>query len=113
MTKELQEHIEEIQTLFTNYKMRRVWVFGSVLDSNRFSPNSDVDFLYEPNKSDMSTREFLDNPQIVKSQLEEILGRKVDFIRNLPFRNPYFKAEIEENSVLIFDYAQESKQIPV
>ena len=93
MTKDLQYHIEEIQALFAQYKMRRVWVFGSVLDLNRFNPSSDVDFLYEPNKSEMSTREFLDNPQIVKNQLEEILGRKVDFIRNLPFRNPFFKAE--------------------
>ena len=113
MTKDLQKHIEEIQALFAQYKMRRVWVFGSVLDLNRFNPSSDVDFLYEPNKSEMSTREFLDNPDIVKSLLEEILGRKVDFIRNLPFRNPFFIAEIEENSVLIFDHAQESKQIPV
>jgi len=108
-----QEHIEEIHSLFRKYKMRKVWLFGSALSEKEFSENSDIDLLYEPNKDQMSIREFLDFPLLLKKDIEYLLERKVDLIRNLPFRNPYFQAEIDQTKTLIFDHAQRSEEIPV
>lgn len=100
----IREHLNEIQTLCRKYKMNRVWLFGSALDPTSFHASSDVDFLYEPDKDRMSIREFLDNPYEIRQALSELLGRKVDWIRYLPFRNPYFRREIEATKEIIYEY---------
>lgn len=109
----VKENIDQILSLFRKYKMRKVWLFGSALDDKQFTANSDIDFLYEPNKEEMSIREFLDNPLLLKKELELLLSKKIDLIRNLPFRNPYFKEELENTKVLVFDHAKRSEEIPV
>ncbi|MEM6802189.1 MAG: nucleotidyltransferase domain-containing protein [Bacteroidota bacterium] len=113
MTNLFREHIEETHALFRKYKMRRVWLFGSALSQDEFKENSDIDLLYEPYKEQMTIREFLDFPLLLKKDIEELFERKVDLIRNLPFRNPYFQAEIDQTKTLIFDHAQRSEEISV
>ena len=107
----IKENMDQITALFRKYKMRKVWLFGSALDENHFGLDSDIDFLYEPNKEEMTIREFLDNPLLLNQELEALLSRKIDLIRNLPFRNPYFKEELERTKILIFDHAERSEKI--
>ena len=103
IAKEVEIHIEALESLFQTYKMRKVWLFGSATDSNLFQKDSDIDFIYDPDKEQMTLREFLDNPERLKKELEKIFNRKVDFIRHLPFKNPYFQKEVEETKQLIFE----------
>lgn len=107
----VREHIEEIQALCEEYKMHRVWIFGSALDPASFQDTSDIDFLYEPDKDRMSIREFLDNPYKIKESISELLGRKIDWVRYLPFRNPYFREEIEATKEIIYEYDPESEEV--
>ena len=103
--------LPEIQQLCEKYKMQRVWLFGSATDPKSFHEDSDIDFLYEPDKSRMTIREFLDNPLSLKQALEELLGRPIDWIRMLPFRNPYFREAVEKSRSLIYEHEARSQEI--
>lgn len=109
----VQKHLAEIRALCTKYKMNRVWLFGSALDSISFRETSDIDFLYEPAKELMTVREFLDNPLKIKQELAALLDRQIDWVRYLSFRNPYFREEVESTKELIFEHESKSKEIPV
>lgn len=113
MIPRIEENIDQITELFRKYKMRKVWLFGSALEAHNFGVDSDIDFLYEPHKEEMNIREFLDYPLLLKKELESLLSRKIDLIRNLPFRNPYFQEELDRTKVLIFDHVQRSEKILV
>ena len=104
----LRVHLEEIHRLCRIHKVKSLWVFGSVLGAN-FSPDSDVDFLYEWDDKAISDEEYLDNLWNLLDALEELLGHKVDWIYYPTLKNPYFKEEVEETKVLL--YEQEAEEI--
>ena len=113
MVPTLQHHLPDIQDLCRRYKMKRVWLFGSAAHGENFGNHSDVDFLYEPDKLRMSIREFLDFPLLIQTDLEKLLGRKVDWIRSQTFRNPYFRTEVEQTKQLIYEFEAKSEEVSV
>ncbi|MEM6628017.1 MAG: nucleotidyltransferase domain-containing protein [Bacteroidota bacterium] len=104
----LQVHLEEIQKLCRIHKVKSLWVFGSVLGAS-FSLDSDIDFLYEWDDKAISDEEYLDNLWTLLDALEELLGHKVDWVYYPTLENPYFKEEVEESKVLL--YEQEAEEI--
>lgn len=112
MVKLVAEQLDEIRSLCRQYKMKKVWLFGSATDAGQFHLDSDVDFLYEIDEAKVSKREFLDYPLALQKALSELLGRNVDFIANQPFRNPYLQAEIDETKQLIYDHEETHQKAP-
>ncbi|MBX3089814.1 MAG: nucleotidyltransferase domain-containing protein [Cryobacterium sp.] len=89
MNRQVALDIEAIRRACDQYGVKRLRVFGSAL-SDRFDPEtSDVDFLIDflPNRENLF-HDYFD----LKSELEQILGRKVDLIMERSVKNPFFKA---------------------
>ena len=106
----IQRHLGAIQALCSKHKVRKFWVFGSVL-RDELTSDSDVDFLYELDRKNIRDEEFLHNFWGFYDGLKALLGREVDLIKYATISNPYFKAEVDETKILI--YEQEGNQVSV
>lgn len=96
----LTPHILQIRKLCEKYKVERLYAFGSVL-TDRFSENSDVDFLYTF-KSDVPLLEIVDHYFNFQNDLEKTLCRMVDLVSEKDLKNPYFIKEVNANKQLIY-----------
>ncbi|MEM7655264.1 MAG: nucleotidyltransferase domain-containing protein [Bacteroidota bacterium] len=98
----LQAHVTEIQSLCEQHQVHKLWAFGSVLKKD-FHPDSDVDLLYEMEKRVVSPDDWYVAYWEFLDRLVTVLDRKVDLIWHQGIKNPYLKAEIEANKVLLYD----------
>ena len=92
-------NIDKIIALCKKYKVDKLFVFGSIL-TNRFSPESDVDFVVRFNKSQIT--DYFSNFFDLKYALEDILGRRVDLVEEQAIRNHYLKETIERTKALVY-----------
>ena len=102
----VENNIPKIIELCKKHKLKSLYLFGSATDKKFFNEKSDVDFLYEydlENYPDWDRGDFdlVTNFFILKENLEEILGRKVDLIPNR-LKNPYFINSVEKSKKLIY-----------
>ena len=81
--------IEAIRRASEQYGVRRLRVFGSVLQDHFDPARSDIDFLVDflPGRDDA-----FDDYFGLREALTEIVGREVDLVVERAVRNPYFKA---------------------
>jgi predicted nucleotidyltransferase len=95
----IDQHTADIQRLCTKHKVKRLFVFGSVLTDN-FTAISDVDFIvdFEP----LHLSQYADNYFDFKFALEEALKRPVDLLEEKAIRNPYFQQAVENKRQLIY-----------
>lgn len=97
----IKDNIEHIVSLCENYKVRRLYAFGSVTKANFSEKLSDIDLFVEMMPmSDMERGEILID---LWDQLESLFRRPVDLITDQPLCNPYFKSELERTRKLIYD----------
>ena len=94
------ENIENLQSLCRKYKVRRMYVFGSV-NTDAFTPESDIDFLIDFEK-DISIAEYTDNYFALQYALREMFGRKIDLVTENSLSNPYFIQDVEQTKELIY-----------
>lgn len=104
----LEKNIENIQSLCKQHFIKRMYVFGSAV-SGDFTPESDIDLLYEMDYSNFNFDDIKNspyNPFLVyfdlKEKLEELFNKKVDLIPNQEFKNKYFAKEVEKTKTLIY-----------
>lgn len=97
--------IPELLLLCQQYKLSKLWIFGSAVDEDRFNEQSDLDFLYEfdVQKEYDPNFPYATNWSDMLNQLRELFGRDIQLIPNGEFRNPYFKEAVEQSKVLIYD----------
>ena len=96
----LTSHIPQIKKLCEQHRIKRLYAFGSVL-TDRFSENSDVDFLYTF-KSDIPLLEIVDHYFNFQNDLEKTLRRTIDLTSENDLKNPYFIKEIDATKQLIY-----------
>ena len=102
----LESRISEIQELCRRFHVKRLWAFGSILRED-FRSDSDVDLLYEWDRSSIEDDKYLDNLWGLLDALEALLGHKVDFVHYPSLKNPYFIEEVDETKVLLYDQERE------
>lgn len=95
----IEQHKEVIESLCRQYRVQRLFVFGSIL-SGHFSDTGDIDFLVTFEEVELS--HYADNYYEFKFALERALSRSVDLIEEKAVRNPYFKQSIEANRQLLY-----------
>ena len=95
----LESNIEKIKALCLQYKVRRLFSFGSV-NTNKFNSTSDIDLIVD--FSDIQLLDYADNYFDLKFSLEDALQRSVDLLEEKAIKNPYFKKAIEKNKQLIY-----------
>ena len=99
--KEINHHIAQIINLCRLHKVRKLYVFGSVLRSD-FDKESDIDFIVDFSPIDLY--QYADNYFAFKSSLESIFHRPVDLLEEKGIRNPVFRKELDSHRQLIYGY---------
>ncbi len=95
----INENIDAIKKLCSNYNVARLDVFGSVL-TDKFNPNSDVDFLVSFNN--IPIEDYADNYFGLQEALSNLLQREIDLVEAKAIRNKVFLNNIERNKVKIY-----------
>lgn len=96
-------HLRQIFELCKKYKVRKLYVFGSIL-TDRFTDQSDVDFSVDFDK-DAINQENLDWADIFfdfMHEMEALLMRKVDMVFDNHITNGVFKKELNQTKRLIY-----------
>ena len=95
----IEQHQVDIEALCEKHLVQSLFVFGSVV-SERFSAESDIDFLVEFQRVDYqgAFEQFMG----LKDDLEGLLERPVDLIVNRKFRNPYFERAVQHSKQLVY-----------
>jgi predicted nucleotidyltransferase len=73
----IEKHTSEIQTLCAEYKVKKLYAFGSAL-TPRFSNSSDIDFIVDFESQDID--HYADNYFNLKFALEEVFKRRIDLL---------------------------------
>jgi hypothetical protein len=95
----IENNIKMIAALCRKHKVKRLFVFGSVL-TPRFNEESDIDLVVDFNKNEVE--DYFNNYFDFKYSLEELLGRDVDLLEEQTIRNPYLKNSIDTTKALIY-----------
>ena len=95
----IEKNISPISNLCREYKVKQLFVFGSVLTDN-FKKNSDIDFIVDFQGMDLY--EYADNYFDLKFSLEHLLNREVDLLEDKAIRNPYLRKSIDSSKQLIY-----------
>ena len=113
MVTEIKENLSKIAALCRKYQMSKLWLFGSALDPAQFRPDSDVDFLYEPDDGGKYNPDY-DYVAYWSDMLDDLrvlLKREVQLIEYNSIRNPYFHASVDATKKLIYD--KDTEKLPV
>jgi len=91
----------ELIKLCTIYKIKRLYVFGSVV-TTKFSKESDIDFLISFIEN-LSIEEYTNNYFNIHHKLKELFNRKIDLVTEATLSNPYFIDSINETKELLYE----------
>jgi predicted nucleotidyltransferase len=90
----------DISNICKRYRVTKLDVFGSAARKDDFNPtSSDADFLIEfSSEVQVGLKEFMG----IKTDLEKLLGRKVDLLEPEAIVNPYVLASINRNRETVY-----------
>lgn len=96
---ELSTHSKDIYNLCKMYKVKSLYVFGSIL-TNKFNVESDIDFIVD--FSTIAVEDYVDNYFDFKFSLQNILKRPIDLLEDKAIKNPYLKDSIYKQRELVY-----------
>ena len=96
----ISNNIQTIRNLCEKFKVRKMYVFGSIL-TNRFNDCSDVDLLVNFDE-DVTHHTYADLYFGLQGELEKLFGRKVDLVDEEVLKNKYFIREVNQTRQLIY-----------
>ena len=105
MIAEIRQKLPQIKILCQKYRLAKLWLFGSALEPDRFTDESDIDFLYSFDDGG-KYNEKMHYAALWSDMLDELrklFKRDVQLIAYGPFRNPYFRESVEATKQLIYD----------
>jgi predicted nucleotidyltransferase len=91
----------EIVKLCQSFNIKSLYVFGSAV-RNDFRKNSDIDFLFESKNYPENAVHAFESYLSLQSELENLLGHKVDLIEYSQLDNPYLKHFINQEKVEVY-----------
>ncbi len=96
--------------LCRQYRVERLYLFGSAVSGRFDARRSDLDFLVrflgrEP------TGEYADRYLGFAEALEQLFGRPVDLVTEESIRNPYFRHEVESTRQLLYERTDENTPV--
>jgi len=98
----IEQKKEELKKICETLQIKKLYAFGSVVSSDKFNDESDLDFLIAF-KENISPELYSDNYFRLHYKLREIFDREVDIITERSLSNPYFIENINKNKVLIYE----------
>ena len=97
--KNIDFNIENLNKLCIYYDVEKMYLFGSVLNSN-FTKDSDVDLLVKFKEIELT--KYFDNYINFKEKLVELFGREVDLLEEQTLRNPILIKSINRSKELVY-----------
>jgi uncharacterized protein len=98
----LEQNRSALELLCASHHIKRLYAFGSVCRED-FTPESDVDLLFT---FDYDTLPVIDAADVYFDfidKAEALLQRSVDLVSEKAIENPYLKASIDEDKVLLYE----------
>ena len=95
----VEKNIDKLKNLCKKYKVKKLYVFGSVL-TNRFTSESDIDFIVAFDKVELE--QYADNYFDFKFSLEDLFNKKIDLLEEKTIKNPFFKKSINTSKQLVY-----------
>jgi predicted nucleotidyltransferase len=89
-----------------------MYLFGSATDNEAFSETSDIDLIVQFEELNLPPEDKGQLYWDLLADLEKLFGRKVDFLKDKQFNNPYFRQQVETQKILIYDRSK-SKEVLV
>ncbi|MDQ6756992.1 MAG: nucleotidyltransferase domain-containing protein [Bacteroidota bacterium] len=106
MTALLKNNLDTIKDLCKKHHVNSLYVFGSAAREIDFNEKSDVDFLVTFNSLPVNTNEevfyIADNYENLQKELQTIVNRKVDLIRENNIKNKFLKYFINKEKELLY-----------
>jgi len=99
MNKILSDRVIELKGLCEIYKVKSMYVFGSIC-TDKFNENSDIDFLIS--FENLSVDQYTDNYFELHYKLQDLFKRRIDLLTESSLSNPYFIKGIERTKQLIY-----------
>ena len=96
----LDNYIDQIRTLCSQNKVKRLFVFGSVL-TDQFNESSDVDLLVDIALSDPF--DYAESYFDLKFKLQDLLKRPVDLLEEKSLKNTYLIENINQTKKLLYE----------
>jgi uncharacterized protein len=93
---ELTEHLDDIRAICVKYGVKKLTLFGSAARGEFDPETSDFDFIYEFLPGRTPGLAFFS----MKEELEQLLGRRVDLVPQVPIRNPYLRKHIDSHAIV-------------
>jgi predicted nucleotidyltransferase len=94
---EIEARRPEIAKICADLGVRRLELFGSAV---RGGPARDVDFLVD--LGDRPPAEYATAFFALRARLEALFSRSVDLVTPAGLANPYFRARVEREKVLLY-----------
>ncbi|AZQ61534.1 nucleotidyltransferase domain-containing protein [Flammeovirga pectinis] len=79
----------------------KLYVFGSVV-TDKFTTSSDIDFIVKL-KENISFEDYSDSYFNLQYALRNLFKREIDVVTEPSIQNPYFKKEVDETKLLIYE----------
>jgi len=98
----IEQRKEELINICEKLKIKSLYAFGSAVSDDKFSENSDFDFLITFNES-ISLEEYVENYFQFHYKLRELFDREIDVLTDRSLSNPYFIENVNKNKVLIYE----------
>ena len=95
----LKNQLDTIRSLCERYRVKTLYVFGSVLTPN-FDTHSDIDLLVD--FLDQDALQYASNYFQFKFELEKLFNRKIDLLEERALKNPYFIENINQKKQLLY-----------
>ena len=96
----LDSYIDEINKLCEHHKVRQLFAFGSVLNTE-FTEDSDIDLMVDFNTSDPI--EYAENYFGLKFALEDLLKCQIDLLEQKALKNKYLAISINNSKKLLYE----------
>lgn len=95
----IKSHAEKLNALCSTNHVNRMYLIGSSNSSN-FTDKSDLDFLVEFKKIDLTT--YFDNYIKLKEELKSLFNRNIDLLEEQTLKNPILIRSINNNKELVY-----------
>lgn len=96
--------------LCRQYRVQRLYVFGSAVLDSFDVRRSDIDFLVRFSDR-QPTGEYADRYLRFAEALEQLFDRPVDVVTEESIRNPYFRREVERTRQLLYEQSSEETSV--
>jgi predicted nucleotidyltransferase len=98
----INQHKKEISNICQQHHVKELFAFGSVVDSNKFNIESDVDLIVKFSEN-IPVESYADLYFDLADQLEVLFDRKVDLMIKKVITNKFLNENIEETKKLIYE----------